>query len=207
MQYCVYGHDLSCTELQSWPKLCGTSLQNALPRPSISFSHRNKRSLDQIPPPPLPPCNVRKERLADELSNIASGGRGERANIAAIREKGTLSHTFWPGLSISLTFATNAHNSKCMERTVSKFVWVKFVQVLHMKKVTNINHVKFDIHTSRFQRSNHSCTPSRVLFANQSVLAHFDEKKIPDLRIVAFQARVINSVLIIQGQMLYYFIC
>ena len=50
--------------------------------------------------PPIPPCNVvRKERLADESSNIASGGgRGERANIAAIREKGTLSHTFWPGL-------------------------------------------------------------------------------------------------------------
>ena len=41
--------------------------------------------------------------------------RGERANIAAIREKGTWSHTFWPGLSISRTFTTNAHNSKCME--------------------------------------------------------------------------------------------
>ena len=38
---------------------------------------------------PLPPCNVvRKERLADESSNIASGGgRGERATIAAIRKK------------------------------------------------------------------------------------------------------------------------
>ena len=46
-------------KLQSWPKLCGTSLQNALPRPSISFSHGNKRSLGEIlpsppPPPPLP---------------------------------------------------------------------------------------------------------------------------------------------------------
>ena len=60
-------------------------------------------------PPPLPPCNVvRKERLSDESSDIASGGgggggeggKGERANIAAIREKGTLSHTFWPGLKI-----------------------------------------------------------------------------------------------------------
>ena len=81
---------------------------------------------------PLPPCNVvRKERLADESSNIASGGRGQRANIAAIREEGTLTHTFWPGLSISRTFTTNAHNSKCMECTVSKFVWVKFVHVLH----------------------------------------------------------------------------
>ena len=40
---------------QSWPKLCGTSLQNALPRPSISFSHGNKRSLGQIlPSPPSP---------------------------------------------------------------------------------------------------------------------------------------------------------
>ena len=63
--------------LQSWPKLCGTSLQNALPRPSISFSHGNKRSLGQILPSPSPPCNVvRKERLADESSNIASGGKG-----------------------------------------------------------------------------------------------------------------------------------
>ena len=82
--------------------------------------------------PPPPPCNVvRKERLADESSNIASGEKGERANIAAIREKGTLSHTFRPGLSVSRTFTTNAHNSKCMECTVSKFVWVKFVHVLH----------------------------------------------------------------------------
>ena len=63
--------------LQSWPKLCGTSLQNALPRRSISFSHGNKRSLGQILPSPLPPCNVvRKERLAEESSNIASGGEG-----------------------------------------------------------------------------------------------------------------------------------
>ena len=29
------------------------------------------------PPPPLPPCNVvRKEKLADDSSNIASGGKG-----------------------------------------------------------------------------------------------------------------------------------
>ena len=63
--------------LQSWPKLCGISLQNALPRPSISFSHGNKCSLGQILPSPLPPSNVvRKERLAEESSNIASGGKG-----------------------------------------------------------------------------------------------------------------------------------
>ena len=41
--------------LQSWPKLCGTRLQNALPRPLISFLHENKCSLGQIlPPPPSP---------------------------------------------------------------------------------------------------------------------------------------------------------
>ena len=28
------------------------------------------------------------------------GGKGKRANIAGIREKGTVSHTFWPGLYI-----------------------------------------------------------------------------------------------------------
>ena len=64
-------------KLQSRPKLCGTSLQNALPWPSISFSHGNKRSLGQILSSPLPPCNVvRKERLAEESSNIASGEKG-----------------------------------------------------------------------------------------------------------------------------------
>ena len=90
---------------------------------------------------PPPPCNVvRKERLAGESSNIPSegggggggGGRGERANIAAIREKGTLSHIVWPGLSTLRTFTTNAHNSKCMECTVSRFVWVEFVRVLQV---------------------------------------------------------------------------
>ena len=45
-----HGHVSS--RLQSWPKLCGASLQNALPRPSISFSHGNKRSLGQILPSP-----------------------------------------------------------------------------------------------------------------------------------------------------------
>ena len=52
------------------------------------------------PNPTFPPSPhaMLFERLAEESSNIASGGRGERANIAAIREKGTLSHTFWPGL-------------------------------------------------------------------------------------------------------------
>ena len=39
---------------------------------SDRFSHGNKRSLDQILPSPPPPCNVvRKERLAEESSNIA----------------------------------------------------------------------------------------------------------------------------------------
>ena len=49
-------HALLClisTFRQSWPKLCGTSLQNALPRPSISFSHGNQRSLGQILLPPI----------------------------------------------------------------------------------------------------------------------------------------------------------
>ena len=31
--------------LQSWPKLCGTRLQNALPRPYISFSHGKKKDI------------------------------------------------------------------------------------------------------------------------------------------------------------------
>ena len=62
---------------------------------------------------PLPPCNVvRKERLADESSSIAPGGKGERANIAAIREKGTLSHTFWPGLYVCHSYHDAHHRSR-----------------------------------------------------------------------------------------------
>ena len=57
----------------------------------------HKLSLGQILPSPLPPCNVvRKERLADESSNIASGwggGGGGGANIAAVLEKSTLSES------------------------------------------------------------------------------------------------------------------
>ena len=123
---------LTMLNIRSWPKLCGTSLQNALPRPSISFSHGNERSLGQILPSLLPHAMlfVRKG-LPTGRGGGGGGGRGERANIAAIREKGTFSHTFRPGLSISRTFTTNAHSSKCMECTVSKFVWVEFVHVLH----------------------------------------------------------------------------
>ena len=92
-----------------------------------------KSYLTPPPPPPLPHAIVLfvRKGLPTSRPTLHRGGRGERANIAAIREKGTLSHIFWPGLSISRTFTTNAHNSKCMECTVSKFVWVKFVHVLH----------------------------------------------------------------------------
>ena len=136
-------HALLCllsTFRQSWPKLCGTSLQNALPRPSISFSHGNQRSLGQIllpPPSPHAMLFVRKG-LPTSRPTLHRGGRGERAKTAAIREKDTLSHTFWPWLSISRTFTTNAHNSKCMECTVSKFVWVKFVHVLHTRLTSRL---------------------------------------------------------------------
>ena len=61
--------------LQSWPKLCGTHLQNGMLRPSI-VSHGNKRSLGKIIPFPLPPCIVGKERLPKQSSNIASGREG-----------------------------------------------------------------------------------------------------------------------------------
>ena len=84
-------------------------------------------------PPPLSPHAMLFVRKSFPTSRptLHGGGGGEQANIAAIREKGTLSHTFWPGLSISRTFTTNAHKSKCMECTLSKFVWVKFLHVLH----------------------------------------------------------------------------
>ena len=144
---------LISTFRQSWPKLCGTSLQNALPRPSISFSHGNKRSLGQfLPSSPSPHAMlfVRKG-LPTSRPTLHRGGRGERANIAAIREKGTLTHTFWPLLSISRTFTTNAHNSKCMECTVSKFVWVKFVHVLHTSLTSRLWKNSFVAISQRFR--------------------------------------------------------
>ena len=67
--------------LQSWPKLCGTSLQNALPRPSISFSHGNKRSLGQIlpsipPPSPHAMLFVRKGLPTSRPALHRGGGGG-----------------------------------------------------------------------------------------------------------------------------------
>ena len=83
-----------------------------------------------LPPSPHAMLFVRKG-LPKSRPTLHQGGRRERANIAGNREKGTVSHTFSPGLSESRTFTTNAHSSKCMEYTVSKFVWVKFVHVVH----------------------------------------------------------------------------
>ena len=69
--------------LQSWPKLCGTSLQNALPRPSISFSHGNKRSLGQIlpspPPPPMQCCSL--EKACRRVVQHCIGGEGGSERI------------------------------------------------------------------------------------------------------------------------------
>ena len=90
-----------------------------------------------FPPSPHAMLFVRKG-LPTSRPTLHRGGRGERAKTAAIREKDTLSHTFWPWLSISRTFTTNAHNSKCMECTVSKFVWVKFVHVLHTRLTSRL---------------------------------------------------------------------
>ena len=98
------------TSVQSWPKLCGTSFLNALPRPSISFSHGDQRSLGQIllspPPPPLPPCNVvRKERLADESSNIAPGGKGGASENCSHSGK----RHFVPHILARIVYITHFH--------------------------------------------------------------------------------------------------
>ena len=91
-------HALLClisTFRQSWPKLCGTSLRNALPRPSISFSHGNKRSLGQILPcrtPPPPPAFphamlfVRKG-LPKSRPTLHRGGRGSERLLQQFGKK------------------------------------------------------------------------------------------------------------------------
>ena len=66
--------------LQSWPKLCGTSLQNALPRPSISFSHAKQTFFGPnptFPPSPHAMLFVRKG-LPTRRPTLHRGGRGER---------------------------------------------------------------------------------------------------------------------------------
>ena len=50
-----------------------------------------------LPPSPHAMLFVRKG-LPTSRPTLHRGGRGERAKTAAIREKDTLSHTFWPGL-------------------------------------------------------------------------------------------------------------
>ena len=85
-------HALLClisTFRQSWPKLCGTSLQNALPRPSISFSHGNKRSLGQIlPSSPSPNAMlfVRKG-LPTSRPTLHRGGRGSERILQQFGKK------------------------------------------------------------------------------------------------------------------------
>ena len=105
-QHCAGGRGGGKFYLQSWPKLCGTSLQNALPRPSISFSHGNQRSLGQILLSPPPPCNVvRKERLADESSNIASGGKGGASENCSNSGK----RHFVPHILARIVYITHFH--------------------------------------------------------------------------------------------------
>ena len=78
------------TKLQSWPKLCGTSLQNALPRPSISFSHGNKRSLGQILPSHAM-LFVRKG-LPKSRPTLHPGGRGSERILQQFGKKHFVPH-------------------------------------------------------------------------------------------------------------------
>ena len=51
---------------------------------------------------PLPPCNVvRKERRAEESSNIAQGGWEGGRILREFGKKGEVSHTFRPGFQIN----------------------------------------------------------------------------------------------------------
>ena len=103
-----------------------------------------------LPPSPHAMLFVR-EGFPKSRPTLHRRGRGERANPSAIREKGTVSHTFWPGLSESRTFTTNTHNSKCMECTVSKFVWVKFVHVLQTSLASRLWKNSFVAISQRFR--------------------------------------------------------
>ena len=119
--------------LQSWPKLCGTSLQNALTRPSISFSHGNKRSLGQIlPSSPSPHAMlfVRKG-LPTSRPTLHRGERGSERILQQFGKKALCPTHFGQDCqyhALSLQTPITQSVWKC---TVSKFVWVKFVHVLH----------------------------------------------------------------------------
>ena len=74
--------------LQSWPKLCGTSLKNALHTRSSVCLCKKCVSVNNSYLPPSPPFNVVVWKTFWEQSfNIARWGRGEGANIAGIRQK------------------------------------------------------------------------------------------------------------------------
>ena len=74
--------------LQSWPKLCGTLLQNALPRPSIVF-HMETNVLSgpnsTFPSSPMQCCS--KGKASWHPSQHCKAERGKGANIVGIREK------------------------------------------------------------------------------------------------------------------------
>ena len=84
---------LSYIQLQSWPKLCGALLQNAMPRTSTFFTRKKKRSLGQILPPPFPHAmlfvrkGLPKRRPTLHRREGVGGGGGGGANVAGIRHK------------------------------------------------------------------------------------------------------------------------
>ena len=87
---CILRTYLYVSKLQSWPKLCGTSLKNALhTRSSVCLCNKCV-SVNNSYLPPSPPFNVVVWKTFWEQSfNIARWGRGEGegANIAGIRQK------------------------------------------------------------------------------------------------------------------------
>ena len=94
--------------VQSWKNYVGQACRmHCLDHRSVFHMETNilwaKFYLLPPPPPPRPPpCAMLfvGKGLPKSHPTLHRGGvgRGERANIAGIREKGTVSHTFWPGL-------------------------------------------------------------------------------------------------------------
>ena len=93
--------------LPSWPKLCGTLLQNALPRLSIIF-HMETNFLwaKFYLPPSLHAMLFIRNDLPKNRPTLhggegrgGGGGGGEGVNVARIQHKRqSVPHRFWPGL-------------------------------------------------------------------------------------------------------------
>ena len=146
-------HDIMCHDVATL-KNCKTIAPRCQAKPRC-YENPRIRYFDQIsarpnraPYPRIRSCNSVKRLNFSSNSHIWMEHMQKVTNINHVKfdihtlvnmeVTRTFMFTIHIQMSISRTFTTNAHNSKCMECTVSKFVWVKFVHVLHTRLTSRL---------------------------------------------------------------------